>query len=275
VVKFNCPNCSAIINARDDQAGAKGRCKKCRKVVEVPEAAPVPPNLPSDDFDDAGEWGESYSEGGYDDEPEDPNDLYRQLPPTGKKTIAKKQWSPQAIAVGNLLLVLACVVLTISTLVGIVIGVRIAYVKVDAAGLLTTKSGKTSASEEHVKESFLAMTETHSAAWVAFQAKVKTELPVKMLDVSASVQKSENLLVEYTGLMTAKYPVFVVFDFDPTVKHENEETCEFRFVFSNGEWKPERGVCNRKVLRNGRISTREYSGEEMIAIIALYQHGRL
>jgi len=110
---------------------------------------------------------------------------------------------------------------------------------------------------------------------VAFQAKVKTELPVKMLDVSASVQKSENLLVEYTGLMTAKYPVFVVFDFDPTVKHENEETCEFRFVFSNGEWKPERGVCNRKVLRNGRISTREYSGEEMIAIIALYQHGRL
>jgi hypothetical protein len=92
VIKFNCPNCDATINARDDQAGAKGRCKKCRKVVEVPEGAPVPPNLPSNDFDDAGEWGESYGEDGYDDASEDPNDLYRQLPPTGKKTIAREQF---------------------------------------------------------------------------------------------------------------------------------------------------------------------------------------
>jgi len=71
--------------------GAKGRCKKCRKVVEVPERAPVPRNLPSDDFDDAEEWRESYRED-YDDGPEDPNDLYGQLPPTGKKTIARERF---------------------------------------------------------------------------------------------------------------------------------------------------------------------------------------
>ena len=92
MIKFNCPHCSATINARDDQASAKGRCKKCKKVVEVPEGAPVPPNPPSDDFNDAGEWGESYSEDGYDDGSQDPNDLYRQLPPTGKKKTAKERF---------------------------------------------------------------------------------------------------------------------------------------------------------------------------------------
>lgn len=41
-IEFQCPNCKAILSAKDGGAGMTGKCPKCQNAVEIPKTSELP-----------------------------------------------------------------------------------------------------------------------------------------------------------------------------------------------------------------------------------------